>query len=393
MWGFSLRFGQIPRISFSVLVVSPMLNQTNIDSRKDKTNQVLIRLCRIVLSPSDCAFIRENSSQTDWQQLFWLACCGGVAGLVTQHLVALRFPMKVVQKFSVIGLHVGAQNKELMAETTRLCETAENGGLVLIPIKGAALNMGLPYEDLSLRAMCDLDLVTGREQIAKVEQLLLDHGYREQRKRAQSLLYSHHMNYVKYRGRTKVLIELHWTPFFEAYGDLKTDREIIERSQVHCHNGAKIRMLDPEDMYLSLVLHLAVHRYRSRLKWLVDLAEYCRTKEKQICWEKVWDTARDLGGLRAAAYGTLLARDLLEAPVPNIPSFSFLPILRQFCPESMLISSRPQPSYGERFLIDFLLHDSPLSGMRQSLHKAVELLDRYWAIRLPHPIARRNPLE
>ena len=79
-----------------------------------------------------------------------------------------------------------------------------------------------------------------------------------------------------------------------------------------------VDVLDPIDSLLSVGLHLAQHRYRVQLKWLVDVAEVARYYEPAIDWDEFWRRTQELGALRAMTYVFVLAKELLQAPLPQV---------------------------------------------------------------------------
>jgi hypothetical protein len=270
----------------------------------------------------------------------------------------------------------------MMEQARLVCSQAEASGLMLIPLKGAALNMGLPYQDLGLRSMCDLDLLAQRRQFEEIEALLRDEGYCPIMDRSYYRRHSHHFHYKKDLGKDTISLELHWTPLLKMFCHPVLEDEMFRRSRLHLFQGRSIRVLQPEDFTLGILMHLVAHRYRDQLKWLVDLAEVAH--HFPLDWNVIWQHAERLGALRATTMAIMHAQTLLEAPIPPSSSTPFLlPLLHALNPESNLLTSQPQPSWVERALIDLLAYDSPAQGLLFLLRKNSELLERYGHLRLP----------
>jgi hypothetical protein len=73
--------------------------------------------------------------------------------------------------------------------------------------------------------------------------------------------------------------------------------------------------LAPEDLLLLLCVHGGKHCW-CQLNWICDVAELLRA-HPELDWDQVLEQARTRGGMRMLLLGLRLARDLLEAPVPD----------------------------------------------------------------------------
>jgi hypothetical protein len=65
---------------------------------------------------------------------------------------------------------------------------------------------------------------------------------------------------------------------------------------------------------LDLLVHGSKHSWAS-IDWLVDIAELARARN--VAWDEVIEMARRHGARRRVALGLSLARDLLDAPLPD----------------------------------------------------------------------------
>jgi hypothetical protein len=346
------------------------------------THRALLRLCRLQLSDAHRDDLRALAPRVRWPELVQLARRGGVAGLVARGAAEVGAPRDALLELTKSALLTQAQNQVFADETLRLCGAAAEQGLTLVPIKGAALNL-LLYRDLGLRAMCDLDLWASRPQLAAVEALLQRCGYRDETPRGYALRHSHHLKYILELGPRRVMVELHWTGLLADYASPDEEQRMLARArpQQLDPDGPRLGLLHPDDLTLVVILHLAVHRYRAQLKWLVDVAELARAFA--VDWPALWAAAGRVGGLRAATLAALLARELLDAPIPTPPRAPWLlDWLRRASPPADLVASEPQASWPRRALVNLLAYDSPLHGLRFLARKGDELLERYHGIRL-----------
>jgi hypothetical protein len=357
-------------------------------------HQLLLRLARLTLTAEDHVFVAARVEDADWAELFELARRGGVCGLVSRHIERGRLPLPAAwrKRFCAAALCTEAQNRVLVAEARRLCAAAEEEGLTLIPLKGAALNMGLPYADLGLRPMVDLDLLTRRGEMAHLEGLLLRCGFSPCGQRATYLRWYHHTGYFRQVGGIGVLVELHWTALHVMYGHPGIDGEVVARAGLRSVEGEPLRFLDPAAMLLSVALHVAVHRYRAGLKWLVDVAELARSTAAEIDWDWLWRTAHAAGARRALSHVFHLARHLLAAPLPAERGSLLQSALGHLSPPETLVCSAPQPRLLGRVAINLLQYDSPLDGLAYAFHKGAEILERTTGIERPRWLARRSLL-
>ena len=76
-----------------------------------------------------------------------------------------------------------------------------------------------------------------------------------------------------------------------------------------------VRTLSPEDLLLILCVHGAKHLW-SQLGWISDVAELVRG-HPSADWPWLLAEARALGSERMLLLGLFLARDLLDAPLPE----------------------------------------------------------------------------
>jgi hypothetical protein len=76
-----------------------------------------------------------------------------------------------------------------------------------------------------------------------------------------------------------------------------------------------VQTLGSEDLLMFLCAHGAKHGWE-RLEWICDVAQLVR-QQPDLNWESIVTRARARGCERMVLLGLLLARDLLEAPVPE----------------------------------------------------------------------------
>ena len=321
----------------------------------------------------------EDLTERQWEALGQLAIRGGLAGLVAARLRDIAAPNALLRRLALAALRVEQRNRLLTAEYDALQAAALDRDLPLVPLKGVALLPTL-YDDLSQRSMVDVDVLAAREHIADFDVVMKQLGYSTVGDLRQRRAHSHHLTYLKQAGRDPVHVELHWTPFMMMYVQPVEDR----RAWRQALRSSGPPELAPTDLMLSLLLHFAAHRYRSQLKWLVDIARLAAERPMAIDWDTLWQSARRLGARRAAAFAAWQAKRLLGAPIPTIAAHSAeLALLERLCSSQSLVESAAQPNWLESSLINLLTFDSPLCGLRFVSRKGTEVMERYTPIRLP----------
>lgn len=191
-------------------------------------------------------------------------------------------------------------------------------GIAALPYKGPALAAQV-YGDAFLRPCSDLDILIPPPDILRVKALLLAQGYQSQHHFADAAEEAAHLKtdceYNFIRPADRLLVEIHWRfrpqsfPFPLDLGELWDRRETVSLA------GVPAPTLAWEDYLLLLCVHGAKHRWE-RLIWVCDIAEITRA-HRDLPWGEIKARAERLGCERVLLLGLLLARDLLDAPVPD----------------------------------------------------------------------------
>ena len=232
--------------------------------------------------------------------------------------------------------------------------------------------------DLSLRSTCDVDLVTLPEHVLTVEQHLFKCGYVASDDQDSFIRHHHHRVYFKPGEIDSTTIELHWTFLYKTFGREDYDRVIMSRTQ---QRRDKIRCLDPHDFLLSLLLHLAQHRFRGQLKWVVDIA--VASAHPAIDMRTLLARARAFGVLSAVQYGLWLTNHLLGEPTPAKLDRK-ITALSTLNPPLELLRDPREPEAWKRPIIDILLHDKVHRGVARALYRSTKVLENKFSLRLPN---------
>ena len=334
-----------------------------------------MRLARQDLRDEDVGFLRARNG-IDWVKVAGLALRGGIAGLVESNLRQLGMG-GVLRPLAMASLHTEAANRMFLRETVAMCTQASALGAVLLPLKGIALIAAGLYSDPSFRSMCDVDLLCQPDRFEQVLALLRDGGLEETEDSVARRDYHHHATLVKAIGNRRLMFELHWQPTLGIYAYQDVVAGWFSRSRRVSTPDGELPGLSPTDLLLSVCLHLATHRFRGALKWLVDIAEISRRWRAEIDWQQLWGDARRLGAASALTFGFRMAVRLLDAPISELPPLGLRERLgRCLSPDTVLVRSGPQPDNLSRALINLLLYDDSRDGLRFLQHKAADIAER-----------------
>jgi hypothetical protein len=337
--------------------------------------RVLLRLARQELTDDDKSFPCEQT-RIDWDQVAGLALRGGIAGLVESNLRQLGLG-GAQRRLAMASLHTEVENRLLLRETVAVCAQASAQGAMLLPLKGIALIAGGVYANPGLRSMCDVDLLCRPDQFEQVLGMLRERGFEETGYVPAQHDYYHHVTLVKPLGSRQTMFELHWQPTYGFFDFQSVVAAWFTRSRRVRTVDGELPGLSPTDLLLSVSLHLATHRFRAGLKWLVDIAEISRRWQTKIDWQQLWRDARKLGATSALTFAFKMAVRLLDAPISGLPPAGLRERLgRRLCPDTAMVRSEPQPGNLSSGLINLLYHDNVRDGIRLLMHKAAEVADR-----------------
>ncbi len=358
----------------------------------DPTLTTLSLLARTRLTAEHAARARAAARRVDWDLLCSLALRGGIGGLVASSLEQLDWPAEVpravARRLVMSRLKTEQANRALLAETLTLCAAAGQRGLTLVPLKGMALMMDRPYTEVDLRASVDVDLLAPPDEFAALERLFLEHGYRCKEDRTYFLRHHQHLGFSRDAGGQALSVELHWTPFFLLFGHLEADLACLGRLVDHRYQGCSLRVLDPADTLLGLLLHLANHRYAGQIKWVVDLAEVIAGLD--VPFATLRARADRLGARTAVELGLWIVEQTLGSGAEPAGDGGLRGrLLRGMVSPSALWHGEPPPQDLRGVFLDMLLRDHPHQSLQHLLFKLAELAERA-RVPVPHFLVRSH---
>jgi hypothetical protein len=229
-------------------------------------------------------------------------------------------PDDVLQGLRKRSLLNTMHNIALIKELCRVTEKLEGHGISAMPFKGPVLAQSA-YGDISSRQFDDLDILVMPEKIAEVDELLASMGYQEEdqygrdiskarQKAIRRYQYHHHF----FNPLTKAHLEIHWTLSPRLYSFHQDTVNLWNRSNFVELENCKVRGLSAEDTLVIICDHAARHRW-NRLSWILDVSMLL--SKKSLDWGIVLQQAKEWKSKRALRLGLYLAKDLLDAPLPD----------------------------------------------------------------------------
>jgi hypothetical protein len=209
------------------------------------------------------------------------------------------------------------RNLRFYGELRRLATALGQEKIPLIVLKGMFLADAV-YRDIGLREMNDIDLLARPQHVQRTAELLADWGYA-----AQTVISPDEAKEVL-KDLPRLIkegvagFEIHWnlTDPDKGYG-IDPD-ELWKRAVPVRLKGADVLAFCPEDMLLHLCLHASyLHQFAFGLRPSCDIAELLACRGSGFDWAAVLERSERWGWGRGVYMALLLAKKLVDAPVPD----------------------------------------------------------------------------
>ena len=263
----------------------------------------------------------EQLSNSEWDGLIQQSGRHGVAPLLYQRLESLSsgttIPASIVQRLREIYLYSTWKNTQLYHELAKVLGILQDDNIPVIALKGAHL-AEVVCGNIALRPMSDVDLLVKKTDLSRVEEKLLEMGYGppERSSIEEQCEKSHHL--VGFTKPGAAPIEIHWTIELPTSPFTIDVDGLWKRARPATIADVKVLMLSPEDLLLHLCLHATYHHFFGYgLRPFCDISETIRHYQDEIDWEQIQRRIRQWGAGNCVYLTLLLARELLEAAVPD----------------------------------------------------------------------------
>lgn len=273
-----------------------------------RTRMTLERLARIRATPMSAA---------DAERLLQLASFHLMVPLLQHHLAGGgELPAHVAERLKRMALERSELNGALYSELHDLLDDLDAAAIPVIPFRGPVLGASL-YGNVGLREFRELDLLVRRQDVLRLKSVLGQRGYAPEyrlSRAAERIHLKEATDYTFERRRGRGIVEVHWA-LLPKYLSTPLERSCWEHLVPRTLGHRQVRSLSARDLLIFLCAHGAKHAW-DRLIWVTDVAECVRT-DAALDWDQLLLQARAVRSERAVRLGLLLAREWLDAPVPD----------------------------------------------------------------------------
>ena len=261
----------------------------------------------------------EPLSEADWDDLLQQSARHGITPLFYHRLRTFHpdipIPPNIMGRLRQAYLENAARNLRLYHNLCKVLNILHRDSIPVITLKGAHL-AELVYGNRALRFMGDLDLLVQKDDLMRVDALLLEMGCTPTV--LKRIMGKDNNEFVYVMPKRDVIVEIHWSilPSMLPF-TIDTDGQ-WERSRPVLIAGVDAAVLCPEDLLLHLCLHAGcTHGFEPGLKLFCDISEILQHNGGDMDWGLVQRCTREWG-IGKCVYLTLkLSRELLGVALPE----------------------------------------------------------------------------
>ncbi len=284
---------------------------------QSRIDELLLYCLRVV--PDEMGDGRlEALSSSDWDVFIEASGRHGVAPLLYHRLRTshsdVPIPANVMGRLRQAYLENDARNMGLYHKLGKVLELLRRDNISVIVLKGAHL-AELVYGNRALRSMGDVDLLVHKDDLMRVEAVLLGIGYTPLDYNRTIGKDNKHFGYIL--SKRELHLEVHWTilPSMSPF-DIDINGQ-WERSRPAIIAGFEVAVLCPEDLLLHLCLHSCGHGFEPGLRSLCDICETLQHYKGGIDWGLVQLRTRQWGVGKCVYLTLRLAKELLGVILPD----------------------------------------------------------------------------
>lgn len=278
---------------------------------------LLVACARARLDPITAARVRELSQAVrDWSTVLELGRRHRMIPLLHLHLGAAAddsMPPTVRATLREEFSANAARNLTLSLELLAVADLLLSNGIRALPYKGPTLAQCV-YGSLAARQMKDLDILLQPADVDRAVSLLETRDYTAVTRvlpGARRL----GLEYQRVLARDdETIVELHWSVVPRSMAPAVALDDLWANRLHTAILGKALPSPSHEDMLVVLCIHGSKHRW-ARLEWICGVAEMLRSKP--LDWTRVLERSRQWHASRMLGAGLVLARRLLDAPVPG----------------------------------------------------------------------------
>jgi hypothetical protein len=260
----------------------------------------------------------DLARRCDWQAVIEVAREHGLIPWLAQVMrqsarAASVTPAEDLATLNLLAAASALHGDALFAALGQAIVALAEAGVEPIVLKGPALASTI-YPARDLRPFGDLDVLVRPEELARADHALRPLGYAPYANKPSEVDDFHR---VYARAGHDGVVELH-TDLLQLGLPTACGGVLWERAE-RWHLAGLQRpalMLGLEHQLLHLCVHLHLHGYR-RLIWFIDLERLLRLRGGEVRWADLWALAHTEGVTLSVRHALMLARELLDAPLPS----------------------------------------------------------------------------
>jgi hypothetical protein len=264
----------------------------------------------------------EQFDEADWNTLIERALAHGTTSLLCYNLLALDVELLPAELIAACTAYLAAREAAAVRALTQLAELIDAlaaNGIGALPYKGPILGLQA-YGDPVIRESRDLDLLIRQDDLWNALAVLGRLGYRSDaivglRPRRVADYYAYNGHDILF-AQDKLPIEPHWALAPRTFCTELNTAGIFDRAIfIETAEGRRFPCFAPEDTLLTAATHGGKEQW-ARLVWVADIAALLHAYPT-LDWTAVLERAREAGCLRMTLLAAELARDLLDARLPD----------------------------------------------------------------------------
>jgi hypothetical protein len=253
----------------------------------------------------------------EWEYAYKESALQGLSPLLCQRLkeksVEPDVPRVILESLRRDYMRNAAANMKMYAELGKVLKEFKTAGIPVIVLKGAHLAEAV-YRDIALRFFSDIDLLVKKNDLERADRILsADYIPLEYHRQVDKSNYEWHYNHKSKR----LLLEIHWDLLAGTYPFSIDTNELWENAVSEKIAGIDVLVLSPADLVLHLCLHTSIHMLGSGIRALCDIVQVTRDSGMAIDWRRLEEQARSWRISHGTYLILRLARDLLNAAVPD----------------------------------------------------------------------------
>jgi hypothetical protein len=252
----------------------------------------------------------------DWARLLLLAEEHGVTGHLAAGVRELHeelMPLEVRQELADRQRVQNLFTLRLTAELFRILELFASEGIGAMVVKGPVLSVRA-YADPAIRSYGDLDFLVRQSDIRRATELLLAAGFTAAVSLGAIDAGKIPGQYLFSKPDSNLIVELH-NDFTLRYFPRRLPLEEYFARQTRVRlDTHEVPSLSLEDELILICIHGAKH-FWERLMLIADVAALI-SRQKNMDWQLVADSAQAAGAQRLLHTGLRLASDLLKTQMP-----------------------------------------------------------------------------